>query len=266
LDIIEIQSYNVRKMGTKQISGLKKGLEILCCFDSDHHALYAKEIAEELGLPPSTIYRYLDTLVSTGFLNRSSEDRKYRLGYLLVHLGETVASKMSFADVVKPHMDGLSSACRETVLLLVRSGPKAVCVAKKESLDLIKVSLEIGLVLPLHGGSSSKVLLAYQSDAFVDEYLENNELRNLTDFTITDKKVLREELQRIRSQGYALSDQEVNPGVGGIAAPVFDNKGRILASLAVAGPNERVIRNKSSIIPHLKEFAGKASQDLGYHS
>lgn len=251
-------------MTKKIIAGLKKGVEILDCFDLNSDSLSAKQIAELVSMPQGSIYRYLDTLIDCGLLLRDTRDKKYRLGYRLLQMGSIVSLKMSLADIINPHMNELSILSGETSLVTIRNGWKTICIAKKETNRPIKLSLEIGRSLPLHAGASSKVLIAYEPDTFLNDYLNKNDLIKLTDATTDDAEHLKNQLGFIRRDGYVLANEEVNIGVAAISAPVFDGSGKIAASLTVAGPSERIIENKQDLIKHLIRQARKASIDLGW--
>jgi DNA-binding IclR family transcriptional regulator len=164
-------------------------------------------------------------------------------------------------------MKSLSSLSGETVLLTVISGWEAICIEKVETNRLIKLSLERGSSLPLHAGASSKILLAYQEDSFIDSMFEKTHLTKFTDNTITDPIRLKKELKVIVKQGFAFSDQEVDLGARAIGAPIFDHKGKVVAGLTVAGPRERITnKNIPKLIRLVKEAAQKASYDLGYRA
>jgi DNA-binding IclR family transcriptional regulator len=261
---VKINYHYVPKMAKKNITGLKKGAEILRCFDLEHLSLSAKEIAQRVRIPQGSIYRYLDTLYDCGLLIRDPDSRKYRLGYLLLQMGNIVSASMDLVGVVTPHINDLSAVCGETSLLSMRSGWRTVCVGKKETDKWIKVSLEIGQSLPLHAGAASKILLAYEAPSFIEEYLSGDELVKLTESTTTDPHILRKQLDATRKEGFVFADEDVNIGVAAISAPIFDAKGRIAASLTVAGPSERIIRNKSKLIKSVKDKAAEASFALGY--
>jgi DNA-binding IclR family transcriptional regulator len=152
-------------------------------------------------------------------------------------------------------------------LLTVISGWEAICIEKVETNRLIKLSLERGSSLPLHAGASSKILLAYQEDSFIDSMFEKTHLTKFTDNTITDPIRLKKELKAIVKQGFAFSDQEVDLGARAIGAPIFDHKGKVVAGLTVAGPRERITnKNIPKLIRLVKEAAQKASYDLGYRA
>ena len=246
------------------VSSLKKGLDVLKCFNPETDALSAKDISKGLCVPTSTIYRYLDTLLDSGFLRKDSDNTKYRLGYRLLRLGDYVSQGMDFVETARPFLNELSDRCEETTLLMVLSGRRSLCLAKKETKRLIRLSPQIGLTLPLYAGASSKVLLAFQLPSFINEYLSSTKIKKMTPFTTLSTTALRKELEQIRTDRYSICDQDVSPGLAGIAAPVFDAKGNVVSSLVVAGPSERILQNRAAIIAQLKKLCAKASDALGY--
>jgi DNA-binding IclR family transcriptional regulator len=249
-------------MAKKHISSLKKGIDILRCFSAENEALTAKEISKKIGVPASTIYRYLDTLLNNGFLAKNS-DSKYRLGFMLLRLGDLVSRGTDFLEIIRPFLIELSDRCEETTMLMVLSGRRALCIAKKETTRLIRLSPQVGLTLPLYAGASSKVLLALQSSSFISDYLSNTKIKKLTPFTTPSIDKLGEEIIEIQKKGYSLCDQDVSIGLTGIAAPILDAKEKVVASLVVAGPRDRILKDRVSITKILKELCTNASFDLG---
>lgn len=198
---------------------------------------------------------------------RNQETKNYELGFIFFKLGNIVSLRMKLAEIVSPHMKSMSYQSGETVLLTVISGWEVICLDKVEAQRLIRLSLERGSSLPLHAGASSKILLAYQKKPFIDSLLRNTVLTKFTKNTITDPVQLKRELKTIRAQGFCLSDQEVDWGAKAIAAPIFDHKGEVVAGLTIAGPRERINGKKhDQLIAMVKDFAQKASHDLGYRA
>ena len=249
----------------RAINSLEKGLGILSCFDLRNNALSAQAISESLNIPLSTTYRYLETLEGKDFLSRNGVTRTYHLGLKLLKLGDIVSSQMKLDEIVLPHMKSLSSLSGETVLLSALNGWEAICLEKVEPQKLIKLSLERGRGFPLYAGASSKVLLAYQKNSYINSFLKKVPLVGITQNTITDPAQLRKELKTIRKQGHSFSDQEADPGARAIGAPIFDHRGKIVASLSIAGPRDRINeKNMVRLIRLLKETVAKISKELGY--
>lgn len=247
---------------SRTINSLEKGLKTLLLFSEENETLSAQEISRGLKIPLSTTYRYLETLTGMGFLMKNPDAKTYKLGMMLLDLGNSVYSRMKLSETLLPLMKSLSLLSGETVLYNVISEREAVCVELVASQHLIILNPKMGRRLPLHAAASSKVLLAYQDDAFIDSYIAGGNLTQLTQNTITDPLELKEDLARIRKQGYVFTDQEANWGVAAVGAPVFGSNGKIAASLTIAGPRERIIEKKNRLIDLAKEYSRKVSDGL----
>lgn len=249
----------------KLLGSLQKGLDVLCCFDFTRPCLSAQEISERLNLPLSTTYKYLKSLHEKGFLVRNQETRNYELGLMLFRLGNVAASRMKPVTIALPHMKALSAGSGETVLLTVMSGREVVCVERVETNGRIRLSLERGSSLPLHAGASSKILLAYQQESFVDAFLrEHPSLVKFTERTLIDPVLLKQE-STIRGQGFAFSDQEVDVGVRALGSAVLNHRGEVVAGLSIAAPGERMNDDAlPGLIRLVREAAEKVSRDMGY--
>ncbi|MCK5418474.1 MAG: IclR family transcriptional regulator [Desulfobacterales bacterium] len=249
----------------KLFSSLEKAIDILSYFYSENQEFSAQEISGQLSIPLSTTYKYLDVLLKKGFLSKNPDTKKIFLGLTIFKMGNLVAAKIKPIDVALRHMNDLANLSGETVTLTMIHGWESLCVEKIESSRRIKLSVAMGDTLPLHAGGSSKILLAYQDDAFVDAMIKNVGLVALTENTITDPVRLKNELKLIKSRGFAYSDSEVDYGARAAAAPVFDSKGGLAAGISVAGPRDRI---NDEMIKHLTEMvtecARKISYDLGY--
>lgn len=249
----------------KTFSSLEKAIDILNYFYSENRALSAQEMSSQLSIPLSTTYKYLDVLLKRGFLSKNPDTKKFFLGLTIFKMGNLVAAKIKPIDVAQRHMKDLANLSGETVTLTIISGWESLCVEKIESSRRIKLSVAMGDTLPLHAGASSKVLLAFQDNAFLDAMIRNVGLTKLTENTVTDPDRLKNELKLIRSQGFAYSDSEVDYGARAAAAPVLDSKGRLPAGIAVAGPRDRINDEKAqNLIQSVIESAAKISSDLGY--
>jgi len=251
---------------TQTIVSLKKGIDILSLVGAVPGGLTALGISEHLDIPLSTTYRYLSILVEEELLHKDQDSVKYKLGLVPFLLANTVTAQKRLVDIGLPQMEVLAKHSRETVLLTVISGWKGICLEKVESPNLIKLSLDRGSSLPLHAGASSKILLAYQKESFVQALIEEVGLPKYTENTITDPDLMREELERIRRQSFAYSDQEADLGARAIAAPIYDHTGNAVAGLSLAGPKDRINdKNIPQLIELVKETAINISQQgLGY--
>jgi DNA-binding IclR family transcriptional regulator len=152
------------------------------------------------------------------------------------------------------------------VSLYIRIGDCRVCIEELESNQEIKYSQTLGLATPLHVGAPGKVLLAFLPPAELEVILETLTLTPLTPRTITDRSQLLEELAAVRQCGYALSEGERSPWTSAVAAPIWDWSNKLIATLSVLGPSQRL---SSEVLPTLgqqvQQAALELSAALGYH-
>ena len=169
------------------------------------------------------------------------------------------------AREIHPFLVELSEKTGETASLSMLEGDHAVYIDQVVSKSMIRGQPRIGLHLGLHCNSGGKLLLSGLPDHKIEEFITSHTLEKKTDKTITDSQKLRREIQKIREQGYATDDEEVEPGGRCVAAPLMDKNGRIIAAISVMGPTTR-IRQKDfpKFAQVVKEEVMKASQSLGY--
>jgi len=243
----------------------ERAIDVLLLFDEEHPVLTAGEIARRLDMPRSTTYRYLQTLRSYNLIEEDARGG-FRLGTRIFQLGRIARQGLGYVEVARAYMDELAALTGEVVLLTRRAGNQVVCVERVEGdpRHPIRLSYERGHVLPLHAGASAKVLLAFSDPGDIDATLGSiDSLPRYTERTVTDKTALRRQLERIRSDGYALSAGEVDAGVRGIAAPILQPDGRAAAGLSVVGPQFRLKDAAlKAAITAVRESAGAISARL----
>ncbi len=235
-----------------------RALRVLLKFDEAHPEWSSAELAQELGLHRSIVYRILVTLEQHGFVTQSDRRGRFRLGLKLVELGNVVLSNLDLRQVAHPVMARLVRETGESAFLTVISGDESVCVDKIDSPQPIRVALTIGGRYPLHAGASNKILLAYAPAECIDAYIAKG-LAQITPDTITDPKQLREDLAQIRRQGWAYSVGELTPGVAAIAVPLRDSNGEVVAGLSIANLASRFSEDRR---PMLVEMLCEAAEEI----
>ncbi len=217
----------------KDDTSLSRGLRMLLTV-ADHGTIRADVLATLLGMPLSTVYRYLRTLTDFGFVERNGG--VYKLGMRLTILqGSRIDSGM-LVRVADSVLRSLVQATEETALIMTRVGLSALCLHQVESFHKMRMAFERGEIQPLYAGASSKVLLAYAPEEVVEVVIADH-LAPLTSNT-PDAVHLRKDLEDIRRTGLAVSQGELIVGASAVAVPVFCGS-EFVASLAVAGPDAR---------------------------
>jgi IclR family transcriptional regulator, KDG regulon repressor len=245
---------------------LDRALQILCSFRFDKQELSLTELSQILDLSRSTVYRLASTLVRRGFLKYDQTSKRYTLGLKLFELGSIVFSSFSLRRVASPHLTWLQSEHLKTVFLAVLQDDELVYVDKREGIgNAIRFSEAlIGMRRPPYFGSFGQLLMAYMPDGEADRLLRLIPLKPLTRNSITRVEEFKKRLEKIRSQGYAVEAGEVLENVTGVAAPVRDHTGKVIAAVGVgfiSSFEDSVGIRK--IIKHVVKVAGEISQEIG---
>ncbi|QGG51929.1 IclR family transcriptional regulator [Lysinibacillus pakistanensis] len=217
---------------------LDNSLEVLKYFSKENPAWGVRELAKEMNISHSIIYRILATFENHGFLNQNPETKKYELGLRFLEYGQMVKEKLNLSDFVLPIMKKLSEEIKESVFLTWLDGADGVTVEIAESSQTIKFSVSMGTRTPLYIGASCKTIMAYLPEEKQKDIM-NSGMKKLTTETITDPEELLIDLEKIRTQGWCFTTGEYAHSVFGLGVPLFNNKGEIIASLTIAGPNYR---------------------------
>lgn len=214
-------------------------VSIVNSFNRERSTWSLTELSIKLGIPKSTLHRFLASLESHGILRRGHTDGLWRLGYQLVSWGNFAAESSGLRQVAKPILEDLVSETGETTILTVYNRHHVVCIEKVETTQPVRMTLEVGKTRMPHAGASSKILLAYLPDGEIQTIIHENGLPKLCNNTITNPQELRIELGKIRGQGYAQSEEETDLDAWGIAVPVYDRDSEVIASIGIAGPISR---------------------------
>jgi DNA-binding IclR family transcriptional regulator len=238
-----------------------KAIAILAEFSVDEPQLGVSELSRRLGLTRSTVHRLLASLRQGGLIDQDPSTHKYRLGRMAVDLGNTAIYTDPLLVTALPYLYFLSEQVGETVYLGERRGAEVATVLHVLS-PSSREQMHWYDRLPLHCSSSGKVLLAYTEESELATLL-GRDLHRYTEHTITDPAALREELARIREQGYAADFEEYQLGANAIAVPVLDRNGAVLGALTILGPAYTLTRDKAmSSLERLKAVAREITVKL----
>ena len=245
---------------------LNRVVRILDCFSQDRPELGVREVARLVDLSSSSTGRMMAAMKDLGILSQNPSTRTYSVGTRTLTWAGIYLSTSDIRNVAFPYLHELHDATQETISLYLLEGNERVCVERLESTQNVRfVAPRVGRRLPLHAGSAGKVLLAYLNEKRQNDILNSGELTRLTEKTIVDPTRLRGELGLIRSQGYAISNGEWILDASGIAAPIFDRTGEILAALTISGPAQRFTQEVyPGYINQVVRVAGLISQGMGY--
>jgi DNA-binding IclR family transcriptional regulator len=221
--------------GSSRAGILERSLAILALFTETRVEWRVPDVADAVGLPVPTAYRIAGSLVAQGLLRPTSGG--YRLGSAALDLGRRAAAGFDLGNAVGGELRALAEATQETGLLSVldEGARTAVCVDRVDSAQPLRLTLEIGRRVPLHAGAASKALLAF-GPVSVREAVLAGPLPRLGPGTLTSASALRDELDEIRTAGFAVSREETNEGAWGVASPILGVGDVLLGSIGMAGP------------------------------
>jgi DNA-binding IclR family transcriptional regulator len=221
------------------------------------------DIARTAGESKARTFRLLRTLEQQGYVTCLEPSRRYRLGYGAVVLGHLAHGQVDIAQVAQPVLRKLGEAYAETVQLSVPDGDDTLCIANWVPQRELRVQGRVGRRRAMHAGSS-KALLAFMAPD-VQERVLARMLERYTARTITDAKVLRATLQRIREEGHYVSRGEVSPDLVSVAAPVFGANGTVAAQVNVAAPESRMPPKRlKDAIRDVRAAAAELSELMGH--
>jgi DNA-binding IclR family transcriptional regulator len=205
--------------------------------------LGVSEVAREQGLTKSTAFRLLATLKQAGFVQQDIETGRYMLGLRLLELGQTVADSLDLRRIARRTLAAMAERGRGSSYLAVLFDGSLINVEERSSAEPVRLIVDQARLSRLpHTIGTGKVLLAHLPRPERDRVVARLEMVALTPYTIVDRGRLNEELDRVLLQGYGVNDQEQVIGVRGVAAPVRDRHGRVVAAVSIAAASARLTR------------------------
>ncbi len=228
---VHILSKNVRMMNktTDHIHSLAKGLRVLECFRADAPRLSISQVAQDTGLDRATARRCLLTLHAEGY---ADYDGKYfTLTPRVLRLGMGAIASLPLPQIVQPWLDQLTEQIGESVSVSILDGTEIVYLARAAQKRVMSIGLMPGSRLPAHCTSMGRVLLAALPDDQARTILDASDLTPRSPRSLTDPDDIMAEIRKVRDQGYALNDQEIETGLRSLAVPLRDGRGATVAAL-----------------------------------
>jgi DNA-binding IclR family transcriptional regulator len=243
-----------------------KALSLLVMLGDAPGATTAADLSRRADLPFSTAYRLLQSLQRAGFVDFEPEGKKYSLGLRVFQLGLYVANSLGFAGTANPVLTRLTEKTQEASILAVRDEDRFLTVAKVDGPKAFRVTSDPGYRGHLHCSAVGKALVAFAAPEDREHLVETLELAPVAPKSITDREAFRAEIDRIRSQGYAVMDEENEVGMRAVAVPVVDEAGRAFAAIACSAPTVRMgIDDLVDQLPALQEAAEELAARLPRH-
>lgn len=248
------------------MSSVDKALEILKRLSNPPFKMRLTEIANHLGMSKSAAYQILKSLEKQNFVVRDPLTKIYNLGPILLRLGYVYDQIKGLKNICLPVMEEAVRQTRLTCYVSVREGIQSFLAYKVDSPDFNSIFYQdaMGKLQSFNCGATGKLLAAYLRDEDIRRLLEKG-LEKRASGSITDKKALLEEYEKIRNQGYATAIREFNENTWGLGVPIFDSYGEAIASLGIMGPMETYSKDREKqFFLILKDHAKVISERLRF--
>lgn len=256
-----------REKANYTIQSVSHALDVLESFTRTEDELGVTELSERLGLHKNNVFRLLATLEHRGYIEQNKTTESYRLGAKTLQLGAIFIEQRECRRQARPYLENLMKASGETAVVAVLRGDKVIFMDSVESNRTVRVVSRIGAMIPAHCTAVGKVLLAALPAGEIERLYPDMNLAPLTAKSVPSRDQLHAELKKAVEQGFASEQEEADPDVRSIAAPIMDFSGKVIAAVAVVAPAHRLMEEgleKSGIVSLVKD-AGKAiSAKMGF--
>jgi IclR family pca regulon transcriptional regulator len=244
------------------VQSLERGLLVIRALSSPEPQALS-EVARATGLSRAAARRFLLTLEQLGYVRQAGG--RFALTPRVLELGYAYLSSLTLPEVAQPHLERLVTQVQESSSVSLLDGDDVVYVARVPTRRIMSVTISVGTRFPAYATSMGRVLLAGLPEDEVDARLSRTDLRKLTARTIIAAEALRDEIDRVRRQGYAIVDEELEAGLRSIAAPIHDSAGAVAAAvnLSVQASRTTVADMKRRLLPPLRDTAAAIGRDLG---
>ncbi len=244
------------------VKSLVKALNILeALAEGEQPAYTLTELTRHLHLHATTVHRLAATLLREGYIEEVPGARGYQLSFKVLRMGLGVLGRLDYRQVAEPFLEDLAVQTEETVHLAILFKTQAIVVGSYGEPQPDGVDVPVGDTAPLHSSSVGKTLLAYQPRGLMTQIARTSGFQRFTSKTFTNLASLRQDLDRIREQGYAVDLEETMEGMIGVGGPVFDHTGNAIAAFSVAGPATRLSVQR---MPEIASLVCTASDRISY--
>lgn len=255
--------------GAEKISNQSsdKLLQILECLAKERLPIRLQDLSTKVGMSQSTVLRYLNALQSSNYVYQEESTSRYALTWKLCKLSENLNSNLGLRSITAPYVTELVNRLNRGVCLVVEQNCECLYLDCVDASPTLAHTFQwIGKRAPMHATGSGKLLLSQFSQAQLEDYIEQRGLKSCTEYTITEAKVLKKELEEVRQYKMGRDKQECELGLNCVSMPLYNYSSKIIAALSVFGDTVNMTEEQieQDIIPALKNAAELISHHLGY--
>ncbi len=254
-------SYDARQ--PESVAAVLKVFAILQAL-SERNETGISELSVRLAMPKATVYRFLQTMKTLGYVRQEVDSERYGLSMRVFELGAKALHYPDLVEICKPHMQRLSDSTGETVHLGTLIDSEIIYVHKVDSRHMLGMYSRVGRRAPLHCTAIGKVLMAWEAPARRQQILKGCDFKRFLDKTITDRDAYDAELQRTLAQGFGQDREEFNDHIRCAAIPIFDRMNQVVAGLSVSFPTFRYdVAREPELVAELRDASRDISRQLG---
>jgi DNA-binding IclR family transcriptional regulator len=247
------------------MDAVEKALSIIDLLGTSSEGKRLTEIARDLGLPLSTVHRLLSVLRKTGYVNKDATSGRYVLGSKILRLQVHVMGSLTLTRTALPVLRRLANQLEGAANLSILQLGRVLYLESVPSDRAVSLYTPPGMTAPAHCTAMGKVLLAHLAQEDLDAWMATNTLERFTEQTIICRSALVRELERIRSDGVAIDNQEWVSGVGCVAAPIRNHAGEVIAAVSISAPAAQIIGERQcEVINAVTEACREISAALGW--
>jgi IclR family acetate operon transcriptional repressor len=232
----------------KGTAALEKAFDLLEAIGLANEGIDTQQLAIQVGLPRSTLYRLLGLLVDRGMVRRDPSTKRYRLGFRYLEMVRGAWLEPDLVSAASFELRALRDLTGETTYLAIRDDDKVLSLERCDGAHSHRSAAAMGQHKPMHCTGQGKAILSAMSDAERKELLKRMQLTALTPLTITDRAQLAIELEVTKARGYGIDDEEIALGIRCVAAPIVDSAGQVRGALSIAGPAYRLTRERLDLL------------------
>ncbi|WP_042350309.1 IclR family transcriptional regulator [Bacillus massiliigorillae] len=247
------------------VKSVSRALDIITILSLKKGGLGVTEIANQIDINKSSVYRILSTLVQYGYVEQDADTGRYKLGYKFLEISSKLLESIDLRTEAQPFLKELENETNEVIHLVVYDQGEVVYIEKLEGNELLRMHSRVGKRAPMHCTSVGKTILANLPTNVVLSILETRGMPSHTKYSIVDKDELLQELAKVKECGFAYDLEENEYGITCIAAPIFDHAGQVIAAVSISGSTIRMKNERlAQLQPHIIAAGKQISTRLGY--
>ncbi|MDI4634104.1 DNA-binding transcriptional regulator KdgR [Pelomonas sp. V22] len=251
-------SIDVSKQQPESVAAVLKVFAILQAL-SEQRDTGISELSVRLAMPKATVYRFLQTMMTLGYVRQEPGSERYGLTMRAFELGAKALQYPELIDLAKHHMQMLADATGETVHLGTLIDSEIIYVHKVDSRHMLGMYSRVGRRAPIHCTAIGKVLMAWEHPERRDRVLKGAEFKRFRDKTIVEPAAFLAELQRVKTQGFGEDREEFDDHIRCLGVPIFDRLGQPIAGMSVSFPTFRYDEARE---PEIVKMLQDASRDI----